>query len=134
MPIINNIPLGSSSMPPFFEKHEFAKWLNFLLLHVPLSVALLSMIVISAFAQPQSVIRSEQAKSELNANKVGIVTGVPGGTYNRMGMDLSAILEDRATDHPLRVIVLNSLGSVQNLDYLLNLRGVDIAMMQSDVL
>ncbi len=121
-------------MPPFFEKHEFAKWLNFLLLHVPLSVALLSMIVISAFAQPQSVIRSEQAKSELNANKVGIVTGVPGGTYNRMGMDLSAILEDRATDHPLRVIVLNSLGSVQNLDYLLNLRGVDIAMMQSDVL
>jgi TRAP transporter TAXI family solute receptor len=80
------------------------------------------------------VVFSEQAKAELNNNKVGIVTGVPGGTYNQMGMDLSNVLEDRSTEHPFRVIVMNSVGSVQNLDYLLNLRGVDIAMLQSDVL
>jgi TRAP transporter TAXI family solute receptor len=80
------------------------------------------------------VIKSEQGIAKLNANKVGIVTGVPGGTYNRMGMDLSTVLQDPSADPPFRVIVMNSLGSVQNLDYLLNLRGVDIAMMQSDVL
>jgi TRAP-type uncharacterized transport system substrate-binding protein len=52
-----------------------------------------------------------------------------------MGVDLSTLLSDTTSpDRAFRIIVMNSVGSVQNLDYLLNLVGVDIALMQSDVL
>jgi TRAP transporter TAXI family solute receptor len=83
---------------------------------------------------PPSIFRSEAEQKTLNANKIGIVTGFPGGTYNRMGVDLATVLDDRSPTTPFRVVVMNTVGSVRNLDDLLNLRGVDVAIVQSDVL
>lgn len=72
-------------------------------------------------------------KEKLNANRVGIVTGPAGLTYIQLGADLAKLLDDHE-NLEMRVIVQVSRGSLQNIDDLLNLQKVDLAMVQSDVL
>jgi TRAP transporter TAXI family solute receptor len=60
---------------------------------------------------------------------VGVITGMPAGTYAATGWNLTTL------DTPaMRVVVMLGKGSVQNLDDLLHLRGVDAAFVQGDVL
>lgn len=80
-----------------------------------------------------NVFRSDSERDRLNQNVVGIVTGSPSGKYMPLGADLARLFDDRR-NQTLRIVVSVGYGSVQNIDDLLNLRGVDFAIVQGDVL
>ena len=66
-----------------------------------------------------------------NANVLGVISGGLDGTYTRFAADLAAVLD--GVDG-LRILPIIGKGSLQNLSDLLYLRGVDLAIVQSDVL
>ena len=66
-----------------------------------------------------------------NKNTVGVIAGDYAGTHLRVVTDLSAVLNDGAE---LRILPVVGLGSVQNVQDLLFLPGIDIAIVPSDVL
>jgi len=66
-----------------------------------------------------------------NAGTVGIVTGGVDGTYVRIGDDLFNVLDNGDN---LRVLTILGRGSLKNLSDMLFLRGVDVAILQSDVM
>lgn len=61
---------------------------------------------------------------------VGIVGGLFTGTYMRLAAEMASALDD---GDKLRVLPIVSFGAASNLDDLLYLRGVDLAITQSDV-
>jgi TRAP-type uncharacterized transport system substrate-binding protein len=65
-----------------------------------------------------------------NAWTVGIAGGLIDGTYMRFADELAKVLDDGDN---LRILPMVSYGAVSNLDDLLYLRGVDLAVTQSDV-
>lgn len=65
------------------------------------------------------------------ASTVGIIAGDIDSTGIRIASDLSRILD---TGNDLRVIPIIGKGSVQNINDLLTLKAVDIAIVQSDVM
>jgi len=65
-----------------------------------------------------------------NAWTVGIVGGLASGTYMRFAVELARALDDRDN---LRILPIVSFGAASNLEDLLYLRGIDIAVTQSDV-
>ena len=69
-------------------------------------------------------------KERKNAWTVGIVGGLIDGTYMRFADELGKVLDDGDN---LRILPIVSYGAASNLDDLLYLRGVDIAVTQSDV-
>lgn len=80
--------------------------------------------------------RSQQAdvahqRDLVNQATVGIISGGVTGTYVRIAADLADAF-DRGYD--LRVLPVIGKGSVRNIEDLLLLRGIDIAIVQSDVL
>lgn len=88
-------------------------------------------------ATAQVIPRSLQAPGSENAIKaaknawtVGIVGGLASGTYMRFAVELAQALDD---GNNLRILPIVSFGAASNLDDLLYLRGVDIAVTQSDV-
>jgi uncharacterized protein len=83
-------------------------------------------------AAEQSTRRSINAmREQINAGTVGIVSGGINGTYIRIAAELAAVLDNGDT---LRVLPLVGKGSVQNIADILFLKGVDIGIVQSDVL
>jgi TRAP transporter TAXI family solute receptor len=72
-----------------------------------------------------------QQRDAVNAGTVGIVSGGVTGTYVRIASDLSNALD---SGYELRVLVVLGKGSIRNLEDLLLLKGIDIAIVQSDVL
>ena len=82
---------------------------------------------------PQSLQQSasdEKIKELKNAWTVGIVGGLADGTYMRFAVDLARALDDGDN---LRILPIVSFGAASNLDDLLYLRGIDVAITQSDV-
>lgn len=71
-----------------------------------------------------------QTSDQANQGVVGIITGGVNGTYIRIAADMAAVLD---ADN-LRILAIIGKGSVQNINDLLYLRGVDMAIVQSDVL
>ena len=69
-------------------------------------------------------------KERKNAWTLGIVGGLIDGTYMRFADELGKVLDDGDN---LRVLPVVSYGAASNLDDLLYLRGIDIAVTQSDV-
>jgi TRAP transporter TAXI family solute receptor len=67
----------------------------------------------------------------VNGGVVGLVSGGVTGTYIRIAADLADALDD---GYDLRVLPIVGKGSVRNIEDLLLLRGVDVAIVQSDVL
>jgi TRAP transporter TAXI family solute receptor len=65
-----------------------------------------------------------------NAWTVGVAGGQLSGTYMTLADELAEVLDDGDN---LRVIPSVTYGAASNLDDLLYLRGVDVAMVQSDV-
>jgi TRAP-type uncharacterized transport system substrate-binding protein len=65
-----------------------------------------------------------------NDATVGIVGGLFTGTYMRLAAEMATALDDGDN---LRVLPIVSYGAASNLDDLLYLRGVDLAITQSDV-
>jgi TRAP-type uncharacterized transport system substrate-binding protein len=69
-------------------------------------------------------------KERKNAWTVGIVGGLITGSYMRFADEMATVLDDGDN---LRVLPIVSFGAASNLDDLLYLRGVDLAITQSDV-
>jgi TRAP transporter TAXI family solute receptor len=93
-----------------------------------LSFALVATLGILPVASQQ-----RDPRIDRNIGTVGIISGGPGGTYIQMAADLSFVHDDLAK-YTLRVIPMVGRGSVQNIDDLLFLKGVDFAIVQEDVL
>lgn len=77
---------------------------------------------------PRATLQAGQAEAESNA--VGVEGAAIGGTYLRIAGDLASALNKPG----LRVVPIVGQGSVQNIDDLLHLRGVDAAIVQADAL
>jgi TRAP transporter TAXI family solute receptor len=84
-----------------------------------------------AAAQQGGVAALNAMAARANAGTVGIVAGGVDGTYIRIAADLAAVLDD---SDRLRVIAMLGRGSVQNIADIMVLRGVDLGIVQSDVL
>jgi TRAP-type uncharacterized transport system substrate-binding protein len=103
---------------------------------IPTAVALISLLQVNiANAQviPKSIQQggSEYAiKERKNAWTLGIAGGLIDGTYMRFADELAKVLDDGDN---LRILPIVSYGAASNLDDLLYLRGVDLAVTQSDV-
>jgi TRAP transporter TAXI family solute receptor len=69
-------------------------------------------------------------KNAKNAWTVGLVGGLASGTYMRFAVELAQALDDGDN---LRILPIVSFGAASNLDDLLYLHGVDVAITQSDV-
>jgi TRAP-type uncharacterized transport system substrate-binding protein len=69
-------------------------------------------------------------KQRRNAWTVGIAGGILSGTYMKFADELAQVLDDGDN---LRILPIATYGAASNLDDLLYLRGVDVAMTQSDV-
>src|SRR5215471_2275357 len=105
------------------------------------TVSLLILALISLFridaANAQAIPKSIQQgssdwaiKERKNAWMVGIAGGLIDGTYMRFADELAKVLDDGDN---LRILPMVSYGAASNLDDLLYLRGVDLAVTQSDV-
>ncbi len=82
------------------------------------------------FALP-AVGQSLDPVEEANKGTVGVISGGVNGTYIRIASDLASVLDD---GNNLRVLPIRGKGSVQNISDILYLRGIDIGIVQSDVL
>lgn len=103
------------------------RWLKFGFLFSLLSLAC---TVQAATPGEQTAASQERASNPTNKGAVGIITGGVNGTYIRIAADMAAVLD---SDN-LRVLAIVGKGSAQNIDDLLHLKGVDMAIVQSDVL
>jgi uncharacterized protein len=72
-----------------------------------------------------------QLRTRLNENAVSIVSGTPAGTYLAIAYDMAATLD---SGFDMRVLPIAGKGSVQNVRDILHLKGVDMGIVQSDVL
>lgn len=75
--------------------------------------------------------RDTARQEAINQGTVGIVSGGVAGTYIRIAADLASVLDDGDN---LRVLPVVGKGSLQNMTDILYLRGIDIGIVQSDVL
>ena len=82
----------------------------------------LSLSLGPALAQPQPLAQPSSV--------IGVISGGVDGTYVRIAADLAAVLDGPQ----LRIVPMVGKGSVQNIDDILHLRGVDVGIVQSDVL
>jgi uncharacterized protein len=73
----------------------------------------------------------EAQRERLNLNTITIITGTPAGTYLAVAHDMSVVMDDGDN---LRVLAVTGKGSVQNVKDILHLRGVDMGIVQSDVM
>lgn len=83
-----------------------------------------------ARAQPSPPPADVQA-TRANAGTVAVVSGGVDGTYVRIAADLAAVLDD---GDRLRVLPVLGKGSVQNIADIMFMRGIDLGIVQSDVL
>ncbi|MBR0647836.1 TAXI family TRAP transporter solute-binding subunit [Plastoroseomonas hellenica] len=98
-----------------------------------LLAAATGLVARGAAAQPQGVPEVAQLNAlaaRANSGTVGIIAGGIDGTYIRIAADLAAVLDSER----LRVIAMIGRGSVQNIADIMLLRGVDLGIVQSDVL
>jgi TRAP transporter TAXI family solute receptor len=89
--------------------------------------SLMGMIVCWSSAHAAAESRVEQA----NKGTVGIMTGEFGGSDVRIAADLAAVLDE---GNILRVLPILGQGSLKNVNDLFYLRGIDMAIVQSDAL
>jgi TRAP-type uncharacterized transport system substrate-binding protein len=69
-------------------------------------------------------------KNKKNNWTVGVAGGILSGTYMTFAAELANVLDD---GDDLRILPIATYGAASNLDDLLYLRGVDVAVTQSDV-
>src|SRR5215813_5870299 len=69
-------------------------------------------------------------KARKNTWTIGVAGGLIDGTYMRFADELAKVLDDGDN---LRILPIVSYGAASNLEDLIYLRGVDLAITQSDV-
>ena len=103
-------------------------WLGASLLIILLSLVTAVVQAVAPRGQPPA--SQEQQSEQTNKSVVGVISGGVNGTYIRIAADLATVLDGE----DLRILPLIGKGSVQNISDLLYLKGVDMAIVQSDVL
>jgi TRAP transporter TAXI family solute receptor len=80
---------------------------------------------------PRAIVQQGAAETRqaLNANTVTVITGTIGGTYVQFGADLASLLND---GNQLRILPIVGQGSVQNVEDILYLQGVDLGIVRAD--
>jgi TRAP transporter TAXI family solute receptor len=68
---------------------------------------------------------------QLNQNTITVISGNTNGTYLYLAYDMSAVLDDGTQ---LRVLPVIGKGGYQNMIDLLHLRGIDLAITQSNIM
>jgi len=106
-----------------------------ILTNILVAMPLMTELVAPAHAQaiPKSLEQGgtdAALKQRRNTWTVGVAGGQLSGTYMTLADELAEVLDDGDN---LRVIPIVTYGAASNLDDLLYLRGVDVAMVQSDV-
>lgn len=82
-------------------------------------------------ASRSEAVAEQAGKADANAWTIGLAGGLLEGSFIRYAADLAKVLDDGDN---LRVIPMVTYGAVGNVSDLLHLRGVDVAITQSDVL
>jgi TRAP transporter TAXI family solute receptor len=100
-------------------------------MRVILSAIALGALLAAPFGAARAADPIDEMRAKANAGTVGVVSGGVDGTYIRIAADLAAVLDN---GDQLRVLALIGKGSVQNLHDIEFLRGIDIGIVQSDVL
>src|SRR4051794_11928499 len=72
-----------------------------------------------------------QKKDEVNANVIGLVAGQLEGAPIRLATEVARVVDNGAQMHVLPIV---TRGPAENLDALLYLRGVDLAIISTDIL
>jgi len=88
-------------------------------------------LVMGVPANAQTNTDYQEMVKRVNQGTVRVISGGIGGTYIRIATDLASVLND---GERLRVLPIVGQGSVQNITDLLYLKGIDIGIVQSDVL
>jgi TRAP transporter TAXI family solute receptor len=88
-------------------------------------------LVMGVPANAQTNTDYQEMVERVNQGTVRVISGGIGGTYIRIATDLASVLND---GERLRVLPIVGQGSVQNITDLLYLKGIDIGIVQSDVL
>jgi TRAP transporter TAXI family solute receptor len=96
-----------------------------------LSAALMALSICGTQIQSAQAADLAAQRDLVNGGVVGVISGGVTGTYIRIAADLANALDD---GYELRVLPIIGKGSVRNIEDLLLLRGVDVAIVQSDVL
>lgn len=96
-----------------------------------LSAALLALWICGPGGQSGHAADISAQRDLVNGGVVGLISGGVTGTYVRIAADLADALDD---GYELRVLPIIGKGSVRNIEDLLLLRGIDVAIVQSDVL
>jgi len=92
---------------------------------------LIGLLVTVAAAGAARAQWGEDTRERVNQGTVGIISGGVNGTYIQIASDLATVLDDA---DGLRILPILGRGSVQNIVDILYLRGIDIGIVQSDVL
>jgi uncharacterized protein len=106
---------------------------NRMIVYLP-RLACLVLLLAGSIGPPavvQAAPPADNPTARANAGTVGIISGGVDGTYVRIAADLSAVLDDGQN---LRVLTVLGKGSLQNVADILYLRGIDVGIVQSDVL
>ena len=82
-----------------------------------------------SIAQAQSSL--DQYRQQVNQGTVGIIAGGADSAFTELAGDIGVALENQADT---RVLTILGRGSFKNIEDLLFLKGIDIALTQSDVL
>jgi TRAP transporter TAXI family solute receptor len=92
---------------------------------------LLASLLFSVILALPALAREQAPRAPQNPHTIGLVSGGVAGTYVRIASDLAAVLD---RENELRILPILGKGSVQNIHDLLYMKGVDGAIVQSDVL
>jgi TRAP-type uncharacterized transport system substrate-binding protein len=85
------------------------------------------------FAQRSSTLRHSseaQKKDEMNANVIGLAAGQLEGAPIRLATEIARVVDNGSHMHVLPIV---TRGPAENLDALLYLRGVDLAIISTDI-
>lgn len=96
-------------------------------LKIPVLIAGVALLSDSALPQPPDAVRISQTQ---NAT-IGLIADGPGSTDTRIAADIAQVLDD---GDRLRILPMLGGGSVQNIADLIYLKGVDVAIVHTDIL
>jgi TRAP transporter TAXI family solute receptor len=93
--------------------------------------ALAALSLQSLFSMTASAQDTSSQRELVNSGVIGILGGGPGGTYIKLVHDLATLLDD---GYATRVLPITGKGSIRAVEDLIYLRGIDAALVQSDIL
>ena len=118
------------ALRPYVRANETRKHRNAFVRFAALGLGF-ALSLTGAMAQTPSAPSGAAQATDINENTVGIVTGTVSGTYIQFASDLSSVLDSPGK---LRILAVLGKGSMQNVEDILKVRGIDLGIVQSDVL